>query len=270
MQAQWFHSRSGLATLAGQLQLAEVCYEVMPHLWQLNTVGDPTVQMIGPEGDLVRLDWSLCRMTGFWWLRSGPFAAVARYEHTLHPGCVVYVPVVRFGPFHTAPHVRALRDRLARLLRMPLDWANFGWVIYGDWRPGVVVVVPDPVSGVRVQQALNEGKDPVAACILDVHGQVLRPMEAATFLWTGWNDPTGANPRGLPSSFRLGIPHEVKPELEQGAFAALNGVTRWRLFYESIAPMPGLPVEELVETSGVPEDRVKKILGPMTGAGVTA
>ena len=34
--------------------------------------------------------------------------------------------------------------------------------------------------------------------------------------------------------------------------------------------MPGLPVEELVETSGVPEDRVKKILGPMTGAGVTA
>ena len=57
VQAQWFHSGSGLATLAGQLQLAEVCYEVMPHLWQLNTVGDPTVQVIGR-----RATW--CAWTG--------------------------------------------------------------------------------------------------------------------------------------------------------------------------------------------------------------
>ena len=272
VEPQWFNSQAGLRALAGRLPLLEVAYEAMPRLFQLNTVVDTQVRLIGPEGNLVNRDWTFSRMTGFWWLRSGPFAAIAKYEHSLYPGSQVFVPVMWFGPFHTARHISHARSRLLSLLDMPVDWSNIGFITHGDWRPGVMVIVPEPVSGVKVRQLMAELRLDLAACILDVQGRVLQPMENATFPWTGWRDPDGDGPTGLPSRFRLGIPHEIKPELEEkeGAFAALNGAPKWRLFYESIVPMPGLPIKELHKTSGVSEPRVSKMVANMTDANVVA
>ena len=134
----------------------------------------------------------------------------------------------------------------------------------------MLIIVPDPVIGARVAQLLREHRQPIAACIVDVHGQVVQPMQDPMFPWSGWRDRGGNGPPGLPTTFRLGVPQDIKAELEKegGPWEAVNGVDRWRLFYESVAPMPGLPVKNLAETSELPEPRVERYVGAMKRAGL--
>ena len=269
---QWANSLSGLRRVTGQLQLAEVVYEILPHFWQLNTMAgrDVYVQLVTPSGELVWRDWTFAHMTDFWWTRSGSFAGIARYEHSLYPDAQVFLPVMWCGPYHTAQRIQGLRNKLARLLEMPWDYTRAGIMPSSDVRPGVVIIVPDPVIGAHVRQMLRQHRQPIAACIVDVHQRVIQPMESPTFPWSGWKDRGGKGPIGLPSRFQLGMPQDIRAELEEpgGMWGAINGVDRWRLFYESIAPMPGLSVKNLAETSNMPEPRVSEYTGDMREAGL--
>ena len=269
---QWANSLSGLRRVTGQLQLAEVVYEILPHFWQFNTIAgcDVYVQVVTPSGKLLRRDWTLAHMTDFWWFRSGTFAGIARYENPLQPDTQVFLPVMWCGPYHTAQHIQGLRNKLARKLEMPWDYTRAGIMPSSDVRPGVFIVVPDPLVGARVRQMLRQHRQPIAACIVDVHKRVIQAMEEPTFPWSGWKDRGGKGPEGLPTRFQLNVPQDIKAGLEEpeGMWSAINGVDRWRLFYESIAPMPGLPVKNLAETSNMPEPRVSEYTDKMREAGL--
>ena len=137
---QWANSLSGLRHVAGRLPLAEPVYELTPHFWQQNVVSgvgpNVEIEVVSPSGKPVRRDWVFAHMSDFWWLRSGPFAAMARYEHLAYPGFQVFLPIMWCGQYHTAQRIRGLRDQLLRLLAMPAGLFEPGYILYGQWRPG--------------------------------------------------------------------------------------------------------------------------------------
>ena len=87
----WWHSEKGLEALAKRLQILEVVYEVMPRLWQSNLVADSLIRSPLERGLVRIVDYRKSRLTGLWWLRHGPFDAVALYESEGWPGVKLFL-----------------------------------------------------------------------------------------------------------------------------------------------------------------------------------
>ena len=122
------------------------------------------------------------------------------------------------------------------------------------WRPGMVLVCPDRLVGVKVGRESDRRAEPVEMAMVDEQGQVLRPMGKIT---------AAADTASLPVvDTALGEPQRVKNGLEAGPFAVVNGTRAWRVL-RWIAGCPGSDAEQVMEANGLSRRHAAQILAKM-------
>ncbi len=249
----WWHSEKGLEALAKRLQILEVVYEVMPRLWQSNLVADSLIRSPLERGLVRIVDYRKSRLTGLWWLRHGPFDAVALYESEGWPGVKLFLPVAWRGSFHGGAELSSWLREMDRVLEAHPGWGTLE-LRDDTWRPGMVLVCPDRLVGVKVGRELDRRAEPVEMAMVDEQGQVVRPMGKIT---------AAAYTASLPVvDTALGEPQRVKNGLEAGPFAAVNGTRAWRVL-RWIAGFPGSDPEQVMEANGLSRRDGAQILAKM-------
>ena len=261
---QWVNSEEGLKYQVRRLQLVELVGEVIPRFWQQNTVGSVGVTIRAPDpwGQVVPVEWWSAQLKELVWLRSGNFGGLAWFDVN---GKTILLPFKWVGSYHGRASLAGLDKKLFQLLDVS---PGVDRNVIEECRPGMVFIVPDLVVGVQVRQAL-EGQR-MSACIVDVKGRVLQPMGDADFPWSELRRRGSNNPVGLPGRFKVGSPEALQTELAAKAspFWAVNGLDRWRTYYEGIVPMPGLTYDELATLLDMEEPRVREYVADMKKVGV--
>ena len=266
----WWHTAAGVKALARRLEVLEIAYRYLPDLWRSNAVSRPSVYVYEDrpriiaageqvlDAELVERDWSGANLVELYWLKKGPFEAIAIYGNG-RPGEYLYLPILWRGDFQKPKDIawvrRQMREVLAedeRWYRLPQDQA------LGDYYPGMVILCPGRVSAAMVQrnwrESLTRREHVAIPAIIDAQGQVVRAMTPPTALWKGYRPP----PRGE----GLGDIRRAVASLGKGAYAAVNGLRSWRAF-RAIDGSPGITQGQISNAVGVDTTVAGLLLAPM-------
>ena len=274
----WWHTADGVRSLARRLEVLEMAYTYLPFLWQSNLVSDRKAfvfreprdisQRTGEPGtrvSLVETDWSVAGLTGFSWLKDGPFEAIATYYNGNPDDALLHLPCLWRGNFQKREDIAWVRREMDRALVKDERWENLptNQQVFGDYPPGMIIFCPDRVSAAMVQRNWLESstrrEHRATPAILDAQGQVVRAMSPPTSRWKDYVP----SPHGGP----LGDIQKAVSNLKSGAYASVNGKRAWRTF-RAVDGSPGVTLEQTAASVGVDTTVARGLLEPMVKAKV--
>ena len=283
----WWHTAQGIEELARRINIVELVYAVTIPFFQSNAIRDSDIHVIreSPIIDedtgqprsrryLEKADWRNGRLCGFYWLKDGPFEAVAVYENGFENDGKFFLPIMWRGLFHGRSHMREIRYQMPNLLvenwrrtRMDIRFAE-------GYPPGMLVLCPDQATAVMARKHLKDNvrhiDDVLVTAIVTADLQVIERMGTPTAMWERVRVPdTGAD---------LGDVARAVDRLKTGPYVAVNGKGRWREF-RRMSESPGLTLQQYaafyrLESKPIDAGRkprtspVSAILNPMTNNGV--
>ena len=273
----WWHSADGVLALARRLEVLEMAYLYLPHLWQSNLVSVPRCRVFREWEDiaeltgepvtrakLVETDWSKGRLVGFHWLQAGPFEAIAIYQNDNPDDSFLIIPILWRGSFQKPKDITGVRQDMQRVLVEDERWHKLGMdQSLGHNFPGMVILCPDRVSAAVVQRNWRktlESRDTVAwPAIIDAQGQVIQSMNAPVSRWSDYYLSPGPGP--------LKNIKGIVDSLGKGPYAAVNGQRAFRAF-RAVDGSPGATLDQIAESIGVNKKEVRALLETMVKAGV--
>ena len=275
----WWHSPAGLQRLARRLELLEMAYQYLPRLWQSNLVSDPTCWVYEDRpgisdrtgepvmrAALVERDWRPASLWRLYWIKDGPFEAIAIYYNWERDDGPCFVPVLWRGNFQRAGDISDVRSEMRNVMIEDERWPKLpqAQAISPEHCPAMVVFCTDRVSAAVAQrhwlESRNRGNQ-TAAAIIDAQGQVVRAMSVPTSWWQNFRLPPRGNGR------RLGNIAGMVDGLTRGSYDALNGKGSWRMF-RALDGSPALSLAQLAESVGMGTTLAGQTLEPMVRARV--
>ena len=269
----WWHTADAVRALARRLEVLEMAYMYLPDFWQSNAVSEPSIYVCyaarqdtttgepARRPELVELNWRRARLVDFHWLESKPFEAIATYSNSnVSSDSRLHLPVLWRGFFQKPSDITFVRQDMDQLLvqheqwwRLPLNQA-----VSGHFDPGMIVFCPDRVSAAMVRRhwrtTLNHRECTAMPAIIDAQGQVVQAMDPPTSRWQAFHLP----PRG---GDLKDIPRTVA-SLGNGAYAAVNGLRRWRT-YRAVDGSPGVTRDQIAASLRVDTTVTDRLLAPM-------
>ena len=274
----WWHSPTGLRVLARRIELVEMAYRYLPTLWLSNLVSEPKCWVYEDRpgiayrtgepvmrAALVERDWRRAFLSRFYWMRDGPFEAVAIYDN-MYSHDKFYLPVLWRGNFQTAADIANVRREMRGALIEDERWYKLpeSQALAPEHCPPMVVFCTDRVSAAVAQRYLLESRNRetrTAAAIMDAQGQVVRPMSVPTSWWQDFNLPPSGNGR------RLGNIARMVDGLTRGSYDAVNGRGEWRMF-RALDGSPALSLSQISKSVGMDTPLARKTLASMVKAKV--
>ena len=275
----WWHSPANLRRLAERLEVVEMAYMYLPHLWRSNLVSEPTCWVYEDRpgtsdrtgepvmrAALVKRDWRSGSLWGFHWMQDSPFEAIAIYKNLDRDDGLFFLPVLWRGNFQQARDISDIRSEMRRMMIEDERWSRLpqAQAISPEHCPAMVIFCTDRGSAAVAQRHWLESRrqgNVTAAAIVDSQGQVVRSMSVPTNWWQNFYLPPRGNER------RLGNVADMVDGLTRGVYAALNGVRSWRLF-RAIDGSPAVTQAQISESAGLTPTVAGKLLDPMVTARV--
>ena len=271
----WWHTTSGVRSLARRLEIVEMAYYYLPLLWRSTLVTDrrcyvyrersvisPAPGKATTRVELTEADWRRGKIVAFYWMDIGPFEAIITYDNGDRDSDLLHIPVLWRASFQKASDIDSVMWDMRRVFAQDQRWS---WLRQEQafslsFCPGLVIFCPDRVSAGMVQRHWLESltRDTLTnPAIIDAEGRMIRAMSPPTTWWEGFRLP-----RHGVTLDKIKDVSQVVRSLTSGAYAAVNGVRAWRTF-RSIDGSPGVSLRQIVAFVGVDTTVASRLLDSM-------
>ena len=275
LRRSWQHSPSALKLLFERLEFVAFCYRTLPDLPGSNLSGS-LLSISVPDDELeVAEEWRGriqrvelahdLRLVDLIWCQGARIDLVAVYESEENPSLRIYLPVTYYGSYQRPSDVSSWQAEMEEVLTPGNFWGVgspeqrwFRYVVHCDkgvqpfrtpdsekakaeiCYPSLLIVVPNPVIGLKVvREELR--KDAVDIGVVDLSGQVLKPLRDFCVYWSGIRERDG---RVSLQGFEA-----MLVRFETSHWQALNGEYEWRIF-KWMHDYPGTGLDEILAGCG--------------------
>ncbi len=278
-QVFWWHSPASLRRLARRLEVVEMAYFYLPGLWPSNLVSEDTCWVYEDRlgisdhtgepvmrAELVERNWRDGFLYDFYWLKDGPFEAIAIYDNVEHDDGLFFLPVLWRGNFQQSRDIASVQWQMRDVMIEDERWSKLpqAQALSPEHQPGMVIFCQDQGSAAVVQRHWMESRSRdnlTTPAIIDARGQVVRSMSVPTSWWRTFHMPPHGNGR------QLGNIAGMVDGLTRGSYAAVNGKRKWRVF-RAMDGSPALSVAQIAESVGVGTTAAGQLLEPMVKTNV--
>ena len=172
-QVFWWHSPASLRRLARRLEVVEMAYFYLPGLWPSNLVSEDTCWVYEDRpgisdhtgepvmrAALVERNWRDGFLYDFYWLKDGPFEAIAIYDNVEHDDGLFFLPVLWRGNFQQSRDIASVQWQMRDAMIEDERWSKLpqAQALSPEHQPGMVIFCQDQGSAAVVQRHWMESR----------------------------------------------------------------------------------------------------------------